>query len=187
MYFKITPGAWTFVEASFVLLVIAFLALPCAARAANEPAWELQLPGVSYHFGSPDQPGKRWKQFHDGLGLQRTAPGERYVWRATAGFMRDSYNHQGLYAGASVGYRVYDSSVKAELAAAPMLLYRTTRFDDHRGKAPHRLIPIVMPMIILSHPESGFGANITVLPGGNFGKDLHFPGLIYVQLTYRLR
>lgn len=187
MYCKIAPRAWKVLEALYVLLGIACLALPTLSEAADAPTWELQLPGVSYHFGSPDQPGKRWKQFHDGLGLQRTVDGERYVWRATAGFMRDSYNHQGLYAGGSLGYRVYDSSVKAELAAAPMVLYRTTRFDDHRGKAPHRVIPIIMPMIILNHPESGFGANITILPGGNFGKDLHFPGLIYVQLTYRIR
>jgi hypothetical protein len=163
-----------------------FLAAP--ARADESPAtWELQLPGLSYHFGSPHQPGKKYREFHDGLGLQRTSVHPNYVVRYTAGFLRDSFNNQGLYAGASISYRFYDEGLKAELGLAPMLLYRTTRFDNDRGNAPLKLIPIIMPMVILDHPSSGFGANITVLPGGNFGKGLNFPGLVFVQLTYRIR
>jgi hypothetical protein len=68
-----------------------------------------------------------------------------------------------------------------------MLLYRTTRFDGARGPAPYKLIPIVMPLLSVEHRASGIGANMTVLPAGNFGKELRFPGLVFVQFTYRLR
>lgn len=167
--------------------VFAFLAVPIDANASSAASWELQLPGLSYHFGSPHQPGKSYRYFHDGLGLQRTEVRPNYVLRFTAGFVRDSFNNHGLYAGGSIGYRFYDQGLKAELAAAPMLLYRTLRFDNASGNAPLRLIPIVLPMLVLDHPASGLGANITALPGGKFGKDLNFPGMVFVQLTYRFR
>jgi hypothetical protein len=156
------------------------------AGAAGSASWELQLPGISHHFSAPLQQGKSWNEFHDGLGLQRTEVRPHFVWRAAAGFMRDSFGNQGLYAGASIGYRLHDGALAVDAAAAPMLLYRSTRFDDARGDAPMRLIPIVMPMLTVEHKASGIGVNITALPGGRFGKELHFPGLVYMQITYRV-
>ena len=146
-------------------------------------SWELQLPGVSHHFSAPQKAGKSWNQFHDGLGLQTTrVTGDRVV-RYTAGFMRDSFGKQGLYVGGAYGMRLLDESgYYVDLSAAPMLLYRTIKFDTN----DRVLIPIVLPMLSFEHKASGIGANITVLPGGNMGKNLRFPGLIYLQFSYRL-
>jgi hypothetical protein len=158
-----------------------------ADAAAADDSWELQLPGLSHHFGSPEQPGKSWTDFHDGLGLQRTSRRTDAVIRYTAGFTRDSFGAQGLYAGAAFGYRLLEGALEVDVSAVPMLLYRTTRFDGARGPAPYKLIPIVMPLLSVEHRASGIGANMTVLPAGNFGKELRFPGLVFVQFTYRLR
>jgi hypothetical protein len=168
------------------LFVAVMLACLVSEARADETSTELQLPGYSYHFGSPQQPGRHWTDFHDGLGVQRTSRGDDWTVRYTAGFMRDSYNNQGLYAGGAIGLRLATGDVEWDLSAAPMLLYRTMRFDDARGKAPMKLIPAIMPILAFEHRATGIGGNITVLPGGNFGKDLHFPGLVYIQFTYRL-
>lgn len=152
------------------------------AQGAGETL-DLQLPGVSHHFGAPKQVGKAWNELHDGLGIQSTRVRNDYVRRYTAGFMRDSFGKQGLYAGVSFGLRLIDGDVTMDVAAAPMLLYRTTRFDSSDRKA----IVVALPTVSVQHKASGIGANLTVLPAGNFGKDLKFPGLIYLQFTYRLR
>jgi hypothetical protein len=169
------------------LLVACMLAGFVCEAAAADPTWELHLPGWSYHFGSPQQPGRHWADYHDGLGLQRTTRNEDTVVRYTGGFVRDSFNNQGLYAGGAIGWRLLRGDCDVDLSAAPMLFYRTTRFDDARGKAPYKLIPVIMPILSVEHSASGIGTNVTVLPGGNFGKDLHFPGLFFFQITYRLR
>jgi len=168
-------------------LLALWLGLFAADVIAAEQSWEVQLPGVSYHFSPPQQPGHHWTDFHDGLGVQNTTRNENTTIRYTAGFMRDSFNNQGLYAGGSIGLRLLEGNVEIDLSAAPMLLYRTTRFDDARGPAPYKLIPIIMPLLSIEHRASGFGGNLTILPGGNFGKDLQFPGLIFIQFTYRVR
>ena len=171
----------------FRLLLACWLGCFAADALAAEESTELQLPGYSHHFGSPTQPGRHWADFHDGLGVQKTTRNDDTVIRYTAGFMRDSFKHQGLYAGGAIGYRLLKGNVEMDISAAPMVLYRTTRFDDERGRAPLKLIPVVMPLLSFEHRPSGIGGNLTVLPGGNFGKDLKFPGLIYLQFTYRLR
>jgi hypothetical protein len=168
-------------------LVACALALVAVEAVAGEQSWELHLPGYSHHFSSPQQPGRHWADLHDGLGLQRTTRNDDTVVRFTAGFMRDSFDNQGLYAGGAIGVRLLRGDVEVDVSAAPMLLYRTTRFDDAHGPAPLKLIPVVMPLLSFEHRASGIGANLTVLPGGNFGKDLQFPGLVFIQLTYRLR
>lgn len=164
---------------------VCLMALISATAQAQEVtrSTELQLPGVSHHFGSPRMPGKSWTQRHDGLGLQLSEYRDGRVRRFTAGFMRDSFGKQGLYAGAAFGWRVLENSFNVDVGAAPMLLYRTIKFDTRDRK----LIPIVLPMISFEHRHSGIGGNLTVLPGGNFGKELRFPGLIYLQFTYRLQ
>lgn len=169
---------------SWRAVVGAALCLVGAAQATEgRRTVELQLPGVSYHFSDPSKPGKSWNQFHDGLGVQTTEVRGSRVIRYTVGFMRDSFGKQGLYAGGAYGLRWIDGQdYNIDLSAAPMLLYRAVKFDTDDRK----LIPIVLPMISLEHKRSGVGANITVLPGGNFGKDLRFPGLIYLQFNYRL-
>ncbi len=172
---------------SFAVYVGLVFTVVTGAACAGETSYELQLPGVSHHFGKPRQAGKSWNEFHDGLGLQRTAVRSDLVWRAAGGFIRDSFSRQGLYAGGSIGLRAIDNSIDVEFALAPMLLYRTTRFDNGQGKAPYKLIPIVLPMIVVGHDASGIGINITALPAGNFGKDLRFPALIFAQFTWRIR
>ena len=169
------------------LLLACVLGLFAAEVSAAEESVELQLPGLSHHFSDPQLPGRSWTDFHDGLGVQLTQRHQTWVVRYTAGFMRDSFNNQGAYAGGSVGVRLLEGSVEIDLSAAPMLLYRTTRFDDQFGRAPLKLIPVVMPLLSFEHRASGIGGNLTVLPGGNFGKDLQFPGLVFLQFTYRLR
>lgn len=168
------------------LLVVCLLALFAAEAHASEDSVELQLPGVSHHFGAPSQAGRSWTDFHDGLGVQKTERDTSLVVRYTAGFMRDSFNNQGLYAGGSIGLRLHEGEFEVDVSAAPMLLYRTTRFDDARGNAPLKLIPVVMPLLSFEHRPSRIGGNLTILPGGNFGKDLKFPGLVFIQFTYRL-
>jgi hypothetical protein len=169
------------------LLLACVLGFFAAEAGAAEESFELQLPGVSHHFSKPQQPGRDWTDFHDGLGVQLTQRYETWVVRYTAGFMRDSFNNQGAYAGGSLGLRLLEGSVEIDLSAAPMLLYRTTRFDDETGRAKLKLIPVVMPILSFEHRASGIGGNLTVLPGGNFGKDLQFPGLVFLQFTYRFR
>ena len=169
-------------------VLLAFVLALCAAEVhAAEESLELHLPGLSHHFGSPQQAGRSWTDFHDGLGVQWTRRDTKMVVRYTAGFMRDSFGAQGLYAGGSIGYRLLEGDHEIDLAAAPLVLYRTTRFDDESGKAPYKVIPVIMPLLSYEHRASGFGGNLTILPAGNFGKDLRFPGLIFVQFTYRLR
>lgn len=155
-----------------------------AAPAVAAPAtWELHLPGVSHHFGKPKVPGRSYNEFHDGLGLQRTEVRPSYVLRYSAGFMRDSFDKQGGYVGGSIGVRVIDGAYSVDLTAAPMLLYRTTGFT----RTDRKFIPILLPMVSFEHKATGLGANLTVLPAGNFGKDMRFPGLVYLQFTYRLQ
>jgi hypothetical protein len=168
-------------------LVACVLACFAVDAVAGEESWELHLPGYSHHFSSPQQAGHHWTDFHDGLGVQRTTRNDDWVVRYTGGFMRDSFNNQGLYAGGAIGLRLLRGDLEVDLSAAPMLLYRTTRFDDATGQAPLKLIPVVMPILSFEHRASGIGGNLTILPGGNFGKDLQFPGLIFIQFTYRLR
>jgi len=163
------------------------LAMLAADAVASEDSIELQLPGFSHHFSPPKQEGRKWTDFHDGLGVQYTRRDETFVVRYTAGFMRDSFDNPGLYAGGSIGVRLLEGNVEVDVSAAPMLLYRTTRFDDERGEAPLKLIPVIMPLLSFEHRPSGIGGNLTILPGGNFGKDLQFPGLVFLQFTYRLR
>jgi len=56
-----------------VRFLVAFvLALVALDAFAGDESWELQLPGYSHHFSSPQQPGRHWTDFHDGLGVQRT-------------------------------------------------------------------------------------------------------------------
>ncbi len=163
-------------------VVLGLFLLGAAQAHEAQTSWELQLPGVSHHFGSPRMPGKSWNQFHDGLGLQYSEVKGDRVRRYTAGFMRDSFGKQGTYVGAAFGLRMIDSRYTVDLAAAPMLLYRTVKFDT----SDRVLVPVVMPILSVEHKASGIGGNLTVLPGGNFGKNLRFPGLIYLQLSYRL-
>lgn len=144
---------------------------------------ELQLPGISHHFSAPKVAGRSWNEFHDGIGVQFSNFADGRVRRAIVGFMRDSYGKQGAYAGVAYGVRLHDAAVSIDLAAAPMLLLRTVNFDSTARK----LIPIVLPTLSFEHKASRIGGNLTVLPAGNFGKDLRFPGLMYLQFTYRLR
>lgn len=169
------------------LLFACALGLFAADVNAEETSLELQLPGLSHHFSSPQQAGRDWTDFHDGLGVQHTTRRARTVLRFTGGFMRDSFNNQGAYAGVAFGLRLLEGDFEVDISAAPMVLYRTTRFDDERGRAPLKVIPVVMPLLSFEHRPSGIGGNLTVLPGGNFGKDLQFPGLVFLQFTYRLR
>jgi len=171
----------------FRLLIAFFVAFFAADVRAAEESLDLHLPGISHHFGSPGVEGRKWTDFHDGLGLQLTQRYSSTTVRYTAGFIRDSFGAQGLYAGGSIGYRLLEGNHEVDLSAAPVLLYRTTRFDDARGNAPYRLIPVILPILGYEHRASGIGANLTILPGGNFGEDLHFPGLSFVQFTYRIR
>lgn len=157
-----------------------------ASSSAQQPKGQfltLQLPGFSEHFGAPKQPGKSWNQVHDGLGLEWGRVNGNRIRRYTAGFMRDSFGKQGLYGGAAYGLRLHDQDFSVDASVAAMLLYRTTRFDTDSRK----LIPVLLPMLSVVHKSTGIGANLTILPAGNFGKDLKFPGLIYLQFTYRLR
>ena len=156
--------------------------MAAVAHADEVPVHALHLPGVSHHFGAPKEPGKSWNEFHDGVGFQSTTVRDDRVRRWTAGFMRDSFGKQGLYGGVAYGLRLHDAAVSVDAALAPMLLYRTTTFDSSSRK----LIPIVLPTLSVEHKHSGIGANLTVLPAGNFGKDLKFPGLVYLQFTVRL-
>ena len=167
-------------------MVALCLGLGCLGSAFSAPvseSWQLHLPGVSYHFDAPEQAGKSWNQLHDGLGLQHTRVRGNRVRRLTAGFMRDSFDKQGLYVGGAYGLRLLDGDYQFDVSAAPMLLYRAVEFDARHRK----LIPIILPMLSVEHRRSGVGANITVLPGGNMGKNLKFPGLIFLQLTMTLR
>jgi hypothetical protein len=164
------------------VLGLAAVASPANAQETSE-SWQLHLPGVSHHFGKPEEAGRQYNELHDGLGLQRTQVKPSYVTRYTAGFMRDSFDKQGGYAGASIGLRLMDGNVTVDAGGAAMLLYRTTGF----AKSDRKLIPVVLPMLSVEHKSSGIGGNVTVLPAGNFGKDLRFPGLIFLQFTYRLR
>jgi hypothetical protein len=169
------------------LLFVCVLGFATRDALGAEESLELQLPGLSHHFSAPKAEGRSWRDLHDGLGVQLTKRDGNVVVRYTAGFMRDSFANQGLYAGGAIGWRLLEGSVELDISAAPMLLYRTTRFDDATGSAPLKLIPVIMPLISFEHRASGIGGNLTVLPGGNFGKDLQFPGLVFLQFTYRLR
>jgi hypothetical protein len=159
-----------------------------AGSVSAEVGYELILPAVSHHFDDPVIPGKRWNEFHDGLGLSRTDVRDSFVLRAFGGFIRDSFDKQGLYFGAAASLRLIDRDIALDIGIAPMMLYRTTRFDSAtRGKAPHRWIPVALPVASIEHRATGIGAHISLLPGGNFGKEMSFPALALVQFWYRLQ
>ncbi|GIL04053.1 hypothetical protein FBR04_03270 [Betaproteobacteria bacterium PRO7] len=167
-------------------LAAALLALGVGAAHADGRsgiAWHLHLPAVSHHFGPPADETRSWNELHDGLGVQRTAVRDRRVSRMTAGFMRDSFGRQGLYLGAALGLRRQAHGWSFDATLAPMVLYRTRSFASSARAA----IPLLLPMFSIEHRASGFGANLTALPAGNFGKQLRFPGLMFVQFTYRVR
>lgn len=158
------------------------------SQAAPRVTHELQLAGVSHHFSPPQAAGREWNQTHDGLGLQRTRLEDGRTLRYSAGFMRDSHGKQGLYAGVSYSLHGQRHGHALDLGVAPMLLWRTTRFDSARyGPAPHRLVPALLPMINYQHLPSGVGANITAMPQVRLGEDLQYPALVFVQFTMRLK
>jgi hypothetical protein len=173
---------------------VAHLALASAllaaagAQAAPRVTHELQLAGVSHHFSPPQAAGREWNQSHDGLGLQRTRLEDGRALRYSAGFMRDSHGKQGLYAGLSYSLHGQRHGHALDLGVAPMLLWRTTRFDSARyGPAPHRLVPALLPIVNYQHLPSGVGANITAMPQVRLSDDLQYPALVFVQFTMRLK
>jgi hypothetical protein len=163
-----------------------------SAPAAQAQHWDVQMPGMSHHFERPRKRGAVWNERHDGFGLQRTVELDAarlhagWVWRESAGVMVDSFGNPGAYAGAGLAWRQRRARFDVDAGLAPMLLYRTTRFDDWRGPAPLKLIPAVLPTFSLQHRPSGTGANIIAVPALTMGADFRMPGLVFVQLTRRL-
>lgn len=158
------------------------------AEAGPRITHEVQLAGVSHHFSAPQAAGRDWNEQHDGLGVQRSRLEDGRVLRYSAGYMRDSHGKQGLYAGLSLSRHFQYFSHSLDYGIAPMLLWRTTRFDSKRlGPAPHRLVPALMPMLTYEHRPSGFGANITASPPIKLGDDTRYPALVFLQFTMRVR
>ena len=174
-----------------VLWTVGFASgVPAHATASN---WELQLPGMSQHFEKPRKRGAEWNQYHEGMGLQRTIDVDRnrldggWVLRYSGGFMLDSYGNESGYLGAGLAWRRRSTIFDVDAGVAPMLLYRTTRFDDpRRGPAPLRLIPAMLPTLSVEHRQSGIGANIILVPAMDLGRDFRMPGLAFVQFTRKL-
>ncbi len=174
----------------------AWLALALACGCATEVRaqgqhWDMQMPGMSHHFDKPRKRGAQWNESHDGFGLQRSVAlddgiGSGWVWRDSVGVMVDSFGNPGGYAGAGPAWRERRANFDIDAGLAPMLLYRTTRFDDWRGPAPMRLIPAVLPTLTLQHRPSGAGANIIAVPSMNLGGDYRMPGLVFLQFTRRM-
>ncbi|MCU0950348.1 MAG: hypothetical protein MUC68_04640 [Burkholderiaceae bacterium] len=170
-----------------VTAIIAAMLATAGAQAAPAITHELQITGISHHFNAPQAAGRDWNQNHDGLGLQRTRVESGRALRYSAGFMRDSHGKQGLYAGLAYSLHGRRHGHALDLGIAPMLLWRTTRFDSVRlGPAPHRLVPALLPMFNYQHLPSGFGANVTAMPQVRLSEELQYPALVFVQFTKRL-
>jgi hypothetical protein len=168
-------------------LAAVLLSLPLgAASGSSGIQWAVQFTGVSYHFGKPRQPGLRYNETHDGLGMQHSQTHNGWIKTVSVGVMRDSYDNPSAYAGGALARRLRGHDLSVDVGVAPMLFYRTTRFDDWRGDAPLRLVPAVLPTVTLSH-RGGLGANLVALPRGNYGRDLRLPGLVFLQITQRLK
>jgi hypothetical protein len=177
------------VFATVLVMVCAGLGWAPAATAqlsTSGKQWALQLTGISHHFGKPRQTGMRFNETHDGLGMQQTQSRQGWITTVSFGVMKDSYDNQSAYAGGAVARRLRGHDLSVDVCLAPMLLYRTTRFDDWRGDAPLRLIPALLPTVTLNHRD-GLGANLVALPRGNYGQNFKLPGVVFLQVTQRLQ
>lgn len=148
----------------------------------------LQLPGFSHHFDKPRYKdgtyvqGRKFNERNWGIGAQFEDPmGEEWadwVRKVSFGIMKDSLDAFGLYAGATLQKRAYDSPYfSVEVGGGAFLFYRTLQFD---GK--HLLVPAVLPVVSALHKPSGAGANVVFVPQFETSKGT-MPGVIYLQLT----
>lgn len=167
--------------------VVASLAAMQAQAADVRVTHELRLAGMSHHFEPPRARDRSWNENHDGLGIQRSLRRDGRVLRYSAGYMRDSHGKQGLYAGLALSRHVQYHAHSLDLGVAPMLLWRTTRFDSARlGPAPHRLVPALLPVLAYEFVPAGIGAHLTAMPQVKIGQ-AEYPGMVFLQFTLKMR
>ncbi len=165
------------------LLGCALLAGGVQAQAPTAEQWLLHTGGFSHHFEPTRAPGRQWNEQHPGLGLERRRlGGQTWHWRQSAGFLQDSRNVWGGYAGVGLmrEWRVLDSArIGAGLGAHAF--YRSVSWSGRRA-----WVPALLPTLSLELPQDRLGVNLMWVPPTGLGGESR-PALLFLQMTYRLQ
>lgn len=145
--------------------------------------WALQASGYTHHFqGTHRSAHPDWNSSTVGLGIQYDMSNKvasRWTTILSAGFMRDSYSMDGLYAGTARMYRINDSRIQAKIGGSAFLAYRALEWDQNR-----RLTLLIMPVLSLEDSRSGLGLNITASPSVCYNQR-KIASFVFFQGTYR--
>jgi hypothetical protein len=159
--------------------------LPGAARSDDFEAsrWGLQVSGYSHHFQSTrNRSHPSWNDRNIGLGLQYD------LWRkaespwstvGSLGFMKDSYDVYGYYAGGAQFYRLIDRRVKVKTGIGALAVYRAFAWNREKDFAL-----LVMPVFSIEDSRSGLGVNITGSPSIRYG-NRKIVSFVFIQGVYR--
>jgi hypothetical protein len=164
---------------------IVLLGMIATARAdeLERSPWALQVSGYTHHFqGTHRRAHPDWNSNNAGLGIQYDMPGQAaspWTTVLSAGFMRDSYGTEGLYAGAARLYRINDSRIQARIGGGAFAAYRALDWDDSR-----KLTLLIMPILSFEDTRSGLGLNITASPSIRYNSR-KLASFIFFQGTYR--
>jgi hypothetical protein len=170
---------------AYLALAYLLCLLPDATRAGDfeSSPWGLQVSGFSHHFQSTrNRSHPSWNSHNFGLGLQYD------LWRnadspwttvGSLGFMKDSYDVYGYYAGVAQLYRLLDSRIKVKFGIGALAAHRA--FGWNREKEFGLLL---MPVLSIEDGRSGLGANITGSPSIRYG-NRKIVSFVFIQGFYR--
>lgn len=150
-----------------------------STRGATE--WHLHTGGLSRHFEQTDASGRQWNENHPGIGFEfRQRRSSRWDARYTVGFMQDSREQPGGYAGAAyVRQFNRNGDFSAAVGLGVYAFYRSSSWDGDMT-----VVPALLPTVSFGLFKNRLGVNILTIPKISlFGKSS--TPLIFAQFTFR--
>ena len=143
--------------------------------------WHLHTGGLSHHFEQTDASGRQWNENHPGIGLEyRQRRSARWDARYTLGFMQDSREQPGGYAGAAyVRQFNRNGDFSPAIGIGAYAFYRSRSWNGDMT-----LVPAILPTVSFGLFKNRVGVNILTIPKVSlFGK--RSTPLIFAQFTFR--
>ncbi len=150
-------------------------------KARSNIEWHMHTGGLSRHFEQTDATGRRWNENHPGVGLEyRQRRSARWDARYTLGFMQDSREQPGGYAGAAyVRQFNRNGDFSAAIGLGAYAFYRSRSWNGEMT-----LVPAILPTISFGLFKNRVGVNILTIPKVSlFGK--RSTPLVFAQFTFR--
>ncbi|MFK7967261.1 MAG: hypothetical protein AB8C46_25155 [Burkholderiaceae bacterium] len=143
--------------------------------------WHMHTGGLSRHFEQTDASGREWNENHPGIGLEfRQRRSARWDARYTVGFMQDSREQPGGYAGAAyVRQFNRNGDFSAAIGVGAYAFYRSRSWNGEMT-----LVPAILPTVSFGLFKNRVGVNILTIPKVSlFGK--RSTPLVFAQFTFR--